>query len=159
MKKSRKRSLISTCSLALALTAHVAFSRVAWADCYAEANSTPDSNCVVMRRNDVRGVWFALPAAEKLRASHRIAAELRLQVDGLERVVKLKDEQLALVARALEEQHTAIVAVQQANDRLVSRAHRAEESLEAWHRSPWLWMSVGVVATLMVGGAVSYAFR
>lgn len=123
----------------------------AGAECFEQAKAPAGADCVVMTRGEERGVWFSLKAAIELQQSHLKIPEMVALVTQLETVNTLQGEEIDLHRRALTEHETLKNSLQvQASD-AIRRANRMETELDAWYRSPWLWLGIGVGATLAIG--------
>jgi hypothetical protein len=134
-------------------------SPLAGAECFDAESAPVGADCVVMDRDETRGVWFALPLASSLRISHLKVPELEKQIAKLEEAEMAQRDQVALYVRAAEEQKKIVSVIDGQNQLLTSRAHRAEEELDAWYRSPWLWFGAGVALTITTGVVVSVTFK
>lgn len=146
--------------MALTLIAATALPAPALA-CETVETARLDSECVVMPRGELRGVWFRLDKADELRRASLELAETRQQVTWYQKLSDIRDEQTVAYTQALDERRAALQAVQKVNELLVSDARQAREErdkakaeLGKWYRSPFLWVSVGVAVTL-AGGAVA----
>lgn len=71
-------------------------SGLAHAECVTADEATPESTCVVMAREGVRGVWFSLAEAEAIRRMRLELPELRLQVQRLEQLTAVQGERVTL---------------------------------------------------------------
>jgi hypothetical protein len=132
--------------------------------CDTEATAKPDSECVVMARAGVRGVWFQLHIAEQLRTGALELPELRSQLGAYEQALGVRDFQLENLRQAVAAQREASKAALGANEILVRDAQRARserdealQSRSAWYRSPVFWFGVGVGTTLISGYVLARA--
>jgi hypothetical protein len=112
-----------------------------------------------MKHGEQRGVWFRLNKADELRRASGELGEARKQLGWYDRLDKVRDGQVVAYTSALDERRAALVAVQEVNSVLVRDARRARGERDAakaelgrWYRSPVLWVTVGIVATLVAGG-------
>jgi ElaB/YqjD/DUF883 family membrane-anchored ribosome-binding protein len=121
---------------------------LARAECFEKDKAPEKADCVVMERGAQRGVWFSLEAAIKLQQSHLKVPELEALVAQLEEVNTLKGEELEYTKGALQEHLNVQAALHIQTDDALKRARRAEEDRDAWYRSPWLWLGIGVGATV-----------
>lgn len=148
------------CVLALVLAAALSMPYAAEA-CEVSATASPDSECVVMPREGVRGVWFRLDVANSLRQLRLEVPELRLQLDKSERIVEARDQQVLAYVRAIEEWKSVHSDLLAQNQLLVADARRARNEVAeanasrgAWYRHPALWFAAGALVTGAVGGAI-----
>lgn len=130
--------------------------------CETEATATPASDCVVMKRGETRGVWFELKRADELRRGWAELPELRLQIDSYRSLEQIRSAQLEAYREASEARNQVIQDLGTTNEILVRDASRARSerdealaSRDAWYRSPFLWVGVGVVLTVAAGGTVA----
>ncbi len=145
MKKSHASLASSICSLLILVPS------LARGECFEQASAPAQADCVVMPRGEMRGVWFSLEAAIKLQQSHLKLPEMEALVSQLEEVNTLKGEELELYKGVIAEHEQVKSSLEvQATD-LARRLTRAEMARDAWHRSPWLWLGIGVGATLAAG--------
>lgn len=124
------------------------------AQCLTLAEARPDSTCVVMPREGVRGVWFELAEADRLRRAHLELGELRLQVAAMEqlRVVWATRADQYREAATLRGE-AAEVLERQLNEAL-ARTEAARADADAWWRQPALWFGLGAVVAVVVFIAV-----
>lgn len=132
--------------------------------CETADDAKPDSECVVMEREGVRGVWFNLPAATEIARLKESVPVLQEQIEKLEEIGVIRGDQAVLYARAaagmaetLKEERTATAVIVKAKRRALKERDAAREELGAWYRSPWLWFGAGVAVTALGGGAVILA--
>jgi hypothetical protein len=146
------KRFLATCLICLG----VFTARAAWADdCPVESKATPASQCVVMRRGEVRGVWLVLPVVTQLRQNSFDLDDEKAKNGKLQEALALRDEQVELQRKAIEEQKAASVKLDTALSAEVAAATQKETERAAavaksssLVRSPWLWASVGAT----VGG-------
>lgn len=104
------------------------------------------------------GTWFPRAAGECMLGRLRLLPPLLRYVDLLEARISLSDERDALRDREVA---LAVEQAEEAEDQLflaIRRAREAEESRDAWYRSPVLWASVGAVVVVVVEVVAIYAF-
>ena len=145
--------------LATLLTLCVVFSaRTAWADdvCVTEAKATPESTCVVMERNGVRGTWMTLPVVGKFQ---RAAIELRaanVDLSRYQELVTLRDNQVALQDQAIESRKAEVdrlnAALKGQQDHTAEMAADLQKAEQKAATAKIVWLVVGVV----VGGAATF---
>lgn len=106
-----------------------------------------------------RGVWFEMPVAEQLVREHRVYPELQKITLELERKVSATEERFTLCLDrerlAVAQAHAAAASIDDAlagEERANERAKRAEAQRDAWHRSPLLWYSAGLLTSVVVLG-------
>jgi hypothetical protein len=145
MLKSRSSLASYVCSLL------ILWPSVASAECFEAATAPAKADCVVMARGENRGVWFSLKAAIELQQSHLKIPELTALVTQLEEVNTLHTEEIELYQKTIKEHEAIQKSLQVQADDSIRRARRAEEQLDAWHRSPWLWLGIGIGTTLAIG--------
>lgn len=104
-------------------------------------------------------VHFPRTTSDCMLARLRLLPEAMRWIDGLEdRIerddvrIELRDREVALAAQQAE------VATENLETAL-RRAREAEESRDAWHRSPILWFIVGAVVTAGVVALAAYAIN
>lgn len=124
-----------------------------FADCAPEAEAVPTTTCVVARQNNVRRVCLVPANASLLQREHLdlplLREALRLRAEQtVELQAANKDHQIqaAQLQAALTSEQARTVAAQ-------ADADRARAALDAWFRSPVLWVGVGAV----LGGALVVA--
>jgi len=130
------------CSLMLASEAR--------ADCVTPDQASPQSTCVVMERDGVRGVWFSLAEADALRRMKLREPELDLQIRSLE---QMRDVQAGRVEQYREASTLRGEALARAEEQLelsLQRNTELEMEVNAWYRSPALWAGVGAAVTVAV---------
>jgi len=103
---------------------------------------------VVMEHDGKAGLWLPLEAHRAILADLRELPERRAEVHLLDEKLRLRVEQVSdlriAAAAATEAQKVAVAALDAAEK---GRA-AAENRLDAWYRSPTLWIAIGVVAGL-----------
>lgn len=103
------------------------------------------------------GVWLAAPVARCVLRRLEAYPLLIQRVGLLEERLGIRDEQIERVRRiarlSAEAEERAVEALE------LSEVRRAEalERLDAWHRSPGLWLAIGIVGTTIVVVAVAWA--
>lgn len=136
----------------------------AQASCTKQADATPESTCVVMKRGEVRGVWYELKRADVLRKAHLEVPELRLQIIDHEIRANTRDwqignyrEALKLRGKTIEDLKGSMVAFARTAREAKEGEREAIEDLHAWYRSPATWALIGggVVTAIVVALAVS----
>jgi len=132
--------------------------------CETEATARPDSECVVMQRGGIRGVWFRLDVADELRRMKLEFPELRIQTEKQSEVLALRESQVIYLRQALDAHEKALAEVKSANEILSRDAARARQErdeakaeLGAWYRSPILWTAIGSGATLGGGFLLKFS--
>lgn len=125
-----------------------------------------DSECVVMTRDGQRGVWFRLSAADKIRKMKLELPELRLQIEKYELAEEERQSEVRELKMAIELQKSSLMALESTIENHAKEAREAEErakaaedELDKWYRSPWLWgavgIAVGVGSTLLIADQFS----
>lgn len=130
--------------------------------CDNSSEATPDSACVVLDREGVKGVWFRLDRADELRRVHLEVPELRLQIKGLEQRGAARDFQLKNYREVVQLKQQSIDKAMANMGAFAKQAREAREgeqdamdALHAWYRSPVLWAGIG--AGIVVGIVVALA--
>lgn len=105
------------------------------------------------------GVWFDLDVARCMLARldmlprlSDLNRTLESRITIADRRYQLRVEASTLADEIMERYRTALVASE-------SRADAAERRLASWHRSPVLWLMVGVVLSALLVGLSAYALR
>ncbi|MGW8177450.1 MAG: hypothetical protein ACWGQW_01420 [bacterium] len=118
--------------------------------------ATPESTCVVMAREGVRGVWFSLAEAEAIRRMRLELPELRLQVQRLEQLTAVQGERVTLYRESMRLRAEALTTAQQQLEQALEREARLRDRLGAWYRSPALWFAVGSLVTTVAYVAIVF---
>jgi hypothetical protein len=91
------------------------------------------------------GFWFAMPVTRCILRYVLKLETLQVRVGLLEQRLTIRDEQVGLLREALslsiDAEERALGALEAAE----RRRREAEERLDAWWRSPYLWVGVGIV--------------
>ncbi len=98
----------------------------------------------------MRGVWFELELANRLRQIRFNVPELRLQIERLESLDSVQTERMNFYAEAARERREALFL---AEEQIVSGYNRESElrkELNAWERAPVLWLAIGAVAATAI---------
>lgn len=141
----------------LAFSLTLVSDRLATAECVEAQNATPESTCVVMMREGVRGVWFSLGEADNIRRMRLELPELRLQNASLERALRISESRIVAYQEANTLRQEALIALQARFDESLERETQLRQQLGVWYRSPSLWLSVGMVLTTVAYIAVMVA--
>ncbi|MGD9749360.1 MAG: hypothetical protein AB7W59_00030 [Acidimicrobiia bacterium] len=128
----------------------LACSLPASAQCVVEAEATPASTCVVMPRAGVRGVWFILEEADRLRRAHLEVPELRLQVERLESLADIEASRAGQYREAAELRLENTRALEGQLEEALRREAAARAEAGAWYREPALWFTLGAVVATAV---------
>jgi hypothetical protein len=130
--------------------------------CDEAAKARPDSSCVVLDRQGVKGVWFRLDEANELRNAVRLIPELNLQIQKYSDLDKKHSDEVealrgALTLRQLanDELKAEVAKAVQTAREAQDEAAAAREDLGRWWRSPIVWLSVGALAGALVGIAIA----
>jgi hypothetical protein len=149
MKKSHAYLATVVCSFLLLLPI-----KVRALECVAALHATAQSECVVIERAGVRGIWFQLAVADELRRAKIANSEYQLQVALLEQRAGLRDWQLAQYMDVINLKQEAVTELERGLEAQVSLAReareaekRAEAELSAWYRQPALWFAAGLVVS------------
>lgn len=97
----------------------------------------------------VEGVWFPLAEA-------RAALAIRVERDSLITRLSLTEESLTLAEEEIASLNASIATAAQALGEEATARQAAEAERDAWYRSPWLWLGVGLVVGV-VGVVVAAA--
>jgi hypothetical protein len=120
---------------------------IARSECVTEPESTPESTCVVYSLNGVRGVWFALETANALRQLRLELPEVRFQISHFESILELQEERINFYRQA-NTVHTETIQILHGQiDEGVQREEDLRKKINAWWRSPALWLSIGILIT------------
>lgn len=121
--------------------------------CETAAKARPDSACVVLDRQGVKGVWFQLTAADELRTSYQLVPELRLQLEKYSEMESRRADEVEALRGALklrqqvnDELHRELALMTKSTREAEERAAAASEELGRWWRSPFVWLTVGALA-------------
>lgn len=126
------------------------------AQCVVETEATPVSTCVVMSRAGVRGVWFTLEEADRLRRVHLEVPELRLQALRLEQLASIETSRAGQYREAAELRQENVTALEAQLEASLEREARARAESGAWYREPALWFALGaVIATAVLVALVA----
>jgi hypothetical protein len=128
----------------------LAFENVSYADCVIESEATPESTCVVMERNEIRGVWFDLATADTLRRFKLEVFELREQIINSEQMFELQTERLRFFEEISKEHKEAIELIQIELDRSLQREKELKLKSNLWYKSPILWFVSGIVLSTII---------
>jgi hypothetical protein len=142
--------ILLACSLLL-VSDHVAH-----AECVIESEATPESTCVVMSRDGVRGVWFSLDEADTLRQLRLEVPELNFQLEVFEQFSAVQDERINLYRDSLQLRTEALSQLQGQLDLSRQREEDLRRQLGAWYRSPVLWFTVGMVMSAATYVTIMY---
>ena len=116
--------------------------------CDTPSEATAESTCVVLKRDEIPGVWFNLATADDLRKLKLEMPELRLQVTGLEAKIITRDSQLTDYREVVRLKDVSLATSDKNMKAFSRRARKAEAALDAWYRSPYLWAGIGAVTTV-----------
>jgi hypothetical protein len=108
---------------------------------------------VVLPREGIRGLWYDLATANKLRKASLLVPELESQLKLQVEKVTVRDFQLNGYREAYDLQLEIQAQQQDAIALLTKQEREAREALHVWYRSPTLWFTVGVVVSGGVFGA------
>lgn len=131
--------------------------------CDEGARARPDSPCVVVSRQGVRGVWFRLAEADELRKAKLLVPQLSLQIQQYSDLDKKRTEQVTALKGALAARTAANDALKlevgkavQAASAAQAEAMAAREELGRWWRSGFVWLTVGALAGALAGIAIAH---
>lgn len=159
---TRSRSCFRTlaCSAIVVIAGAVSSPRAR--ACETVASARPDSSCVVLDRQGVKGVWFQLALADELRTSHQMIPELRLQLEkysemDLKRADEVEALRGALTLRQLvnDQLNAEVERMAKETREAQEQAAAATEALGRWWRSPIVWLTVGALAGGLAGIAIA----
>ena len=135
----------------------------AMADCYTLDKAPPDASCVVMNHGEARGVWFTLKLSQEFKEMKQKVPELEAQIMNLQLWVQHREKQVDLykgitseLQETLVEERKAGALIVKAKRRAINERDESRAELGRWYRSPWLWMGVGVVATVATGVGIHF---
>ena len=115
--------------------------------CDTAETATPESTCVVLKREGILGVWFDLATADVYRKLKLEVPELRIQITTLETKAATRESQLGEYHEIVRLKDDSLKVAANSMDVFARRARKAEEALDAWYRSPALWFALGAVTT------------
>lgn len=115
--------------------------------CVTADESTPESTCIVYELNGVRGVWFALETADALRRLRLELPELRFQISHFGSIFELQEERIDFYRQANAVHTETIQTLHGQVDEGVQREEDLRKKINAWWRSPALWLSIGILIT------------
>lgn len=131
--------------------------------CDEGAKARPDSTCVVMTRQGVRGVWFRLAEADELRKAVRLVPELTLQIQTYSELDEKRADEVVALKGALAARTAANEALKAEVDKAVRAANAAQadaaaarEELGRWWRTPIVWLTIGALAGALAGIAIAH---
>lgn len=163
---SRRAPLPTVRPFAATLVTYIVLSSaapVAHASCDKEANARPDSTCVLMARQGVKGMWFRLAEADELRKMALTVEQLSLQIQQYSALDAARTREVAALNGALGSRAAANDALKVEVAKAVQAASAAEadataarKELDRWWRSPVVWLSVGALAGALVGIAIAH---
>jgi hypothetical protein len=114
------------------------------------APEVTDNRRVLLIHQELKGVWFQMPVAHCILERLALLPKLQTQILLLEKRIEASDEliriQQGTIGFSSEAQTTAEDALLSA----VRAQRRAEEELDHWTNSRWLWAGVGSAATVVV---------
>ena len=142
--------------LSLACLLLLASDQVAHAECVPAVEATPESTCVVLYRQGIRGVWFSLDEADALRQLRLEVPELRFQLGTLEQLAVVQDERIELYRESARLRAEALTALQEQLELAHQREERLSKYAGAWYRSPVLWFSVGMMLSAATYVTIMY---
>jgi hypothetical protein len=129
-------------------------------DCPVESKATSQSQCVVMRRGEVRGVFLGLPAMTALKQSVLDLADEREKTSKLAEALSLRDNEAKLLRGALDEQKASNAKLETALSEQTAQTAKKDAERQAAEdkaNSPWrpvLYTAGGVAIGVAVSAAV-----
>lgn len=158
--KSPRSLLIAAFSLALPLLCGPIFPRCVLA-CDTASDATPDSDCVVMERSGVKGVWLNLERADEYRKLRLAEPELKLQIDLAGRRQTILEWQIEQYSEVLSLDEANLAAVKESLETMAQTTaaakvaeNKAREELNVWYRNPAIWAAFGALVVVGVGTAL-----
>jgi len=111
-----------------------------------------------MVHGGLEGVWYPLDMARAFQADAEELVERRFQIEDLKKRLAIKDLRIGAYKEALGFEMQAMEKALSALQASEERAQTAEARQDAWYRSPALWVTVGVVLTVVVEVAAVKTF-
>jgi hypothetical protein len=132
-------------------------------ECVTEVKASPASECVVMKRGDLRGAWMTLDKWDAARAVAIDLSNLKIDLSNYQELVTLQSNQVALQEEALRERKAAAEKNAQAFDAQKAQtqtiAGERDKALASNATTRIVWTVVGVA----LGGAATvggyFAFK
>jgi len=134
----------------------LALEGVSYANCVRESEATSKSTCVVMQRDDARGVWFSLAKADMLRRSKLEIPELHIQIDKMKQMYDIESERTLLYESASKIQKDNIENIRKTLNESLQREEELKRKSNLWYKSPILWFCTGIVATTVTYLAIIF---
>lgn len=119
--------------------------------CDTAIEETPDSQCVVMNRQGMRGVWFELGVANELRRNTRLLDGLQLQLNKYSMITALAEKEASVCREQVAVLESTRLKLEKQVELATSDARKAREELASgrrWYTSPIFW---GI--TMFIAGA------
>ena len=95
-------------------------------------------------------ICLPLEVHQRITADLRELAALRERMKLYDQAVQLRDEQISDLKQARDLSVQAQTELRGSLDAMAAQKREAEESRDAWHRNPTLWLVVGVVGSLVI---------
>lgn len=122
-----------------------------------EANGAPDPELIEW--DEVRGMFFPMVTARLMLCEVRELRLRRREVSVDLSLIETWRHQVEVTTRQRDLAVEARDELEQVIERAERQAHEAEDRAEAWYRSPWFLISLGVVLTVGLYVAASYGLR
>lgn len=119
------------------------------------APEVPEPRRAKLSYEETDGYWFQEDIAKCMLARLSILPDLSVHLSLLEVRKNSTDDVISLQKETVRLANEAREEAQGALDSAIREKRRAEDRLNHWTRSPWLWFSVGVITTvgIMVGSS------
>jgi hypothetical protein len=98
-----------------------------------------------MPRGDAPGVWFPLADAQEALAARVERDSLRTRLSLCDESLSIADSQADNLRALVEASATEIERAAASVNEAMARAVSAESERDAWYRSPFLWVAIGLV--------------
>lgn len=96
------------------------------------------------------GFWFRRDVALQMLADLQELPIRRQELTLIQEELELRDRQVERLREIVSLERGASQTAQDALGAALERASTAEGSRDAWWRSPWLWLTVGIVTTVVL---------
>ncbi len=96
------------------------------------------------------GNWFPREMAQQILADVKIVPLLKLEVGELKLKLELKDERILALKDAVTHAETAEKRAVDSFEAAIHERDIAIAEVKKWYRHPALWISVGIVTTVLI---------
>lgn len=108
------------------------------------------SEAVVLEYQGASGIWVPDWMHNDILADVEELQIVRLRFEDADKLLSLRLERIELLKIAIESSETAENRAVEALDLAIEERQIAEDKLDAWYRHPALWVSIGIVAAVLL---------